>query len=319
MGISAVTFVSTSSQVSIISSASTISAMRLSYLLFFLLLSTGLSIAYAGVSIEEYDSIELNASENEYDRIDPDISEDELMKMLEDMGYDDNTIDDLSEISDLLDLIAGDNTEEHLVDYDYKIFGGEAFIGDDIANTDADNLLYPDIDYQDKLFDVEATESNSEETDDAQKNNSDEDESEIVWVPAAVVQYDYEIIDLQEALDIFDDADTQLDYQEDQNYKMFVQKALDSSVKFENIYEEQRIFNIILLSGISLICLIVMFGLISLAISMFSRLHPNNPTRPDRNVKLVKTEGIVKSYAKLPVEMKNILPSNVAYKQLYDV
>merc|ERR1711909_174745 len=206
MGISAVTFVSASSQVSTISSALTISAMRLSYLLFFLLLSTGLSIAYEGVSIEEYDSIELNASENEYDSIDPDISEDELMKMLEDMGYDDNTIDDLSEISDLLDLIAGDNTEEHLVDYDYKIFGG-----DDFANTDADNLLYPDIDYQDKLFDVETTESNSEETDDAQKNNSDEDESEIVWVPAAVVQYDYEIIDLQEALDIFDDADTQLD------------------------------------------------------------------------------------------------------------
>merc|ERR1712215_563255 len=147
----------------------------------------------------------------------------------------------------------------------------------------------------DKLFDVEATESNSEETDDVQKSNSDEDESEIVWVPAAVVQYDYEIIDVQEALDIFDDADTLLDYQEDQNYKMFVQKALDSSVKFENIYEEQRIFNIILLSGISLICLIIMFGLISLAFSMFSRLHPNNPTRPDKNVKLVKTEGIVKS------------------------
>merc|ERR1712179_576476 len=114
-------------------------------------------ISINNISIEEYDSIELNASENEYDSIDPDISEDELMKMLEDVGYDDNTIDDLSEISDLLDLIAGDNTEEHLVDYDYKIFGGEAFIGDDIANTDADNLLYPDIDYQDKLFDVEAT------------------------------------------------------------------------------------------------------------------------------------------------------------------
>merc|ERR1711875_88939 len=104
-----------------------------------------------------------------------------------------------------------------------------------------------------------------------------------------------------------------------ENYKMFVQKALDSSVKFENIYEEQRIFNIILLSGISLICFIVMFGLISLAISMFTRLHPNNPTRPDRNVKLVNTEGIIKSYTKLPVEMKNILPSNVAYKQLYNV
>merc|ERR1711970_1028374 len=308
----AVTFVSASSQVSAISSALTIAAMRLFYFLFFLALTTG-------ASIEEYDSIELTASENDYDNIDPDISEDELMKMLEDMGYvvpDDNTMD----VSDLLDLIAGDNhdIEEHPVDYDYKIFGGEAVIGDDIANIDDENLLYPDIDYQDKLSNVKITGNHNEETY-VHENNSDEDESEIIWIPAAVVQYDYEIDDVQEALDIFYDADTHLDYQEDENYKMFVQKALDSSVKFENICEEQRIFNIILLSGISLICLIIMFGLVSLAISMYTRLHPNNPTRPDRNVKLVKTEGIVKSYAKLPVEMKNILPSNVAYKQLYDV
>merc|ERR1712013_483985 len=148
-----------------------------------------LIVLSTGASIEEYDSIEQNTSDEDYDTIDPDISEAELMKMLEEMGYvvpDDNTMDDLSGISDLHDLITGDNTEGHPVDYEY--------------------------------------------------------------------------------LDIFgNDADTQLDYQEDQNYKMFVQKALDSSVKFENIYEEQRMFNIILLSGISLICFIVMFGLISLA------------------------------------------------------
>ena len=29
--------------------------------------------------------------------------------------------------------------------------------------------------------------------------------------------------------------------------------------------------------------------------------------------------GIVRSYAKIPVEIKNMLPSNVAYQQLYDV
>ena len=34
---------------------------------------------------------------------------------------------------------------------------------------------------------------------------------------------------------------------------------------------------------------------------------------------MVKTGGILKSYAKIPVEVKNMLPSNVAYKQLYDV
>jgi len=313
-----VAFVSVSSQVSAISSALAISAISAMIFLYFL----SLIVLSTGASIEEYDSIEQNTSDEDYDTIDPDISEAELMKMLEEMGYvvpDENTMDDLSGISDLHDLITGDNTEDHPVDYEYlDIFGRDAIIGDDIANIGVENLLYPNIDYQDQLFDVEATGSNKEETD-IHENISNEDESEIVWIPAAVVQYDYEIVDVKEALDIFDDADTQLDYQEDQNYKMFVQKALDSSVKFENIYEEQRIFNIILLSGISLICFIVMFGLISLAISMFTRLHPNNPTRPDRNVKLVNTEGIIKSYTKLPVEMKNILPSNVAYKQLYNV
>ena len=31
------------------------------------------------------------------------------------------------------------------------------------------------------------------------------------------------------------------------------------------------------------------------------------------------SSGIVRSYAKIPVEIKNMLPSNVAYQQLYDV
>ena len=33
----------------------------------------------------------------------------------------------------------------------------------------------------------------------------------------------------------------------------------------------------------------------------------------------LKNSGIVKSYAKVPVEIKNMFPSNVAYKQLYEV
>ena len=33
----------------------------------------------------------------------------------------------------------------------------------------------------------------------------------------------------------------------------------------------------------------------------------------------LQNSGIVRSYAKVPVEIKNMFPSNVAYKQLYEV
>lgn len=262
-------------------------------------------------AVEEYD----------YDNIEPDITEEELIKILEEMEYvepDDITEQDYSGISDLLDLITVDRDENKIVDYDYKISGGEAVIGADITDTEVDkDYVYPD--YQDTFLEVKGIETIIENTKVVEENDLDDEETEIVWIPAVIVEYDYEIMDSMDILEIFEDADTQLDYQEDQNYQLFVKKALDTTVKFETIYQEQRIFNIILLSGVSLICLIIMFGLISLAISIFNSSHTTNPTIPDGNVKLVKTHGIVKSYAKLPVEVKNMLPSNVAYKHLYEV
>ena len=33
----------------------------------------------------------------------------------------------------------------------------------------------------------------------------------------------------------------------------------------------------------------------------------------------IGSSAIVRSYAKIPVEIKNMMPSNVAYQQLYDV
>lgn len=262
------------------------------------------------------DVIEDSDPEYEYDAIGSNITEEELIKILEEMDYvmpDNITVQG---ISDLLDLITADNADNEaagVVDYDYKISGGEAVVGESTETEVDDEFVYPDIDYQEK--EVETT---AEDTKDSIEDILEEDETEIVWIPLAV-EYDYEIVETKDILEIFEDADTQLDYQEDQTYQLFVQKALDTSVQFESIYQEQRIFNIILLSGVSLICLIVMFGLISLAISIFNRSHSTNPTMPDGNVKLVSTGGIVKSYAKIPVEVKNMLPSNVAYKQLYDV
>merc|ERR1712123_161649 len=210
------------------------------------------------------------------------------------------------------DNIEPDITEEELI----KILEEMEYVApDDITEQD-----YSGISDLLDLITVDREENTIvEDTKVVEENDLDDEETEIVWIPAVVVEYDYEIMDSMDILEIFEDADTQLDYQEDQNYQLFVKKALDTTVKFETIYQEQRIFNIILLSGVSLICLIIMFGLISLAISIFNSSHTTNPTIPDGNVKLVKTHGIVKSYAKLPVEVKNMLPTNVAYKHLYEV
>jgi len=249
----------------------------------------------------------------EYDAIGSNITEEELIGILEELDYDNITAEG---VSDLLDLITNSTAVEgdHGVeDYDYNITGGEGIleeITDTVINKDT---LYPNIDYQETF-------EKDEDLDifkrDVNENIEEDDEVAIVWIPI-VVEYDYEIVDTKDIFDMFDIVDTELDYQEDKNYKLFVQKALDSSVQFKSIYQEQRVFNIILLSGVALICLIVTFGLISLAISIFNRRASS--THPVRQVKLVNAGGIVKSYAKIPVEVKNMLPSNVAYRQLYDV
>ena len=59
-----------------------------------------------------------------------------------------------------------------------------------------------------------------------------------------------------------------------------------------------------------MVCLILVFGLLSLAALLL--------TRHTQQERVVSNNRIITSYAKLPVQMKNVLSSNVAYKELYD-
>ena len=61
----------------------------------------------------------------------------------------------------------------------------------------------------------------------------------------------------------------------------------------------------------------VFFALVGLVITILTR-RQEAATDPVRTVR-IKTDGIVKSYAKIPVEIKNMVPSNIAYKPLYEV
>merc|ERR1719357_734164 len=227
------------------------------------------------------------------------------------MDYDVSDNIKVQGVSDLLDLITSSKGIEPIVAYDYVIKD----VDDEIVEKEAKNELeYKDIIYQDTI----SVDENIEiERETSVEDNLDKD-TEVVWVPVAI-EYDYEVAETGDLMELIDDEETELEYHQDDTYQLFVQKAMDTSVKFQTLYQEQRIFNIILLSGVSLICLIVMFGMISLAVSIFNKSGTPNPTINDGNVKLVKSDGIVKSYAKIPVEVRNMLPSNVAYKELYEV
>ena len=90
-----------------------------------------------------------------------------------------------------------------------------------------------------------------------------------------------------------------------------------------------------------LISVVMLLAVVSLAVSLVTRRTEPATTStapgPGPGVKQVRpryqhqsihlvmfqlrlgSSGIVRSYAKIPVEIKNMLPSNVAYQQLYDV
>ena len=88
-----------------------------------------------------------------------------------------------------------------------------------------------------------------------------------------------------------------------------------------------------------LISVVMLLAVVSLAVSLVTRRPEVTSTAPGPGVKQVPvlvsishqpinlvmfqlrlgSSGIARSYAKIPVEIKNMLPSNVAYQQLYDV
>merc|ERR1711981_1015661 len=131
----------------------------------------------------------------------------------------------------------------------------------------------------------------------------------------AEVDYDYDksteisqnvIVGLGEDLeDLFNMENDEIvrEYQYVDNYDR-IEEALQ--VTMDNVYDQARIFHIILLLGICLICLVVFFALVALVITILTR-RQEAATDPVRTVR-IKTDGIVKSYAKIPVEIKNMVP-----------
>merc|ERR1712243_150083 len=118
-----------------------------------------------------------------------------------------------------------------------------------------------------------------------------------------VSEYDYK----SEYVVVFD---VPSEYKDDPEYRKFVEAA-----KLKDANKRSRmIVEFAMMSGMGIIGLTIMFGLISLANSCLRTRTSIDP----QQVQITTTGGIIKQYTRVPVEIKNLLPSNVAYKQLYE-
>jgi len=122
-----------------------------------------------------------------------------------------------------------------------------------------------------------------------------------------VSEYDYNGEAESEYVVVFD---LPSEYKDDAEYRKFVEAA-----KSKNTNKRSRmIVEFAMMSGMGLIGVTIMFGLISLANSC---LRSRTSLAPQQ-VQITTTGGIIKQYTRVPVEINNLLPSNVAYKQLYE-
>lgn len=173
-------------------------------------------------------------------------------------------------------------------------------------------LYYPDNTYEDTI--------QVEEEKEMKEKEKEEDDKEVGEVlpgeekKEAMSDYDYNGLD-ESSYDVIVDlnlSEKELDYEGDAEYRKFVDAA-----KFEDVKQSRMIFEVAMMSGMALICLIIIFGLVSLATS-FMRTRTRVTTLAPSEVQITTTGGIIKQYTRIPVEIKNLLPSNVAYKQLYE-
>jgi len=208
-------------------------------------------------------------------------------------------------------------------------------------------LFYPDLDYtEDSSEEVDA--ESEEEDDDEEKGEESEDDEEVEGVPLEdllaeeedeLVEYDYTLLETSDSMIVVLDADApsseELDYvvEEDARSEMMEEKLflevdaiasqveLDEAVKYDHFNDDRKIFEIVIMSGIAMTCLMFIFGLAALISSYLAPQTPPTVTiaaLPKPTQMTSSSGGIIRQYTRVPVEIKNMLPSNVAYKQLYE-
>jgi len=131
-----------------------------------------------------------------------------------------------------------------------------------------------------------------------------------------IVEYDFSKDSSDDSDDIVDlkQAMTDLDYQENTEYRNFV----EASMTYDDMMEDRQVMEIIIMAGVALTALIILFGTVSLATSLLRARTVAHHIPPQMQINTSSSGSIIKQYRRLPVEVRNMLPSNVAYHQLYE-
>jgi len=199
-------------------------------------------------------------------------------------------------------------------------------------------LFYPDLDYTEDSSEEEVVAESEEQNEEGEEEDDEEGEGGTVEDLAAeedeLVEYDYTLLETSGMIVVLDaDAPSaELDYVvEDARSEMEEkllevdaianQVELDEAVKFDHFNGDRKIFEIVIMSGIAVTCLMFIFGLAALISSYLAPQRPPTVTiaaLPKPPQMTSSSGGIIRQYTRVPVEIKNMLPSNVAYKQLYE-
>jgi len=206
-------------------------------------------------------------------------------------------------------------------------------------------LFYPDLDYTEDSSEEEVVTESEEQKlkgEDEEEEEDEEDDEEVEGGPIEdfaaeedeLVEYDYTLLETSGTIFVLDaDAPSaELVYVvEDPRSEMEEkllevdaianQVELDEAVKFDHFNGDRKIFEIVIMSGIAVTCLMFIFGLAALISSYLAPQRPPTVTiasLPKPPQMTSSSGGIIRQYTRVPVEIKNMLPSNVAYKQLYE-
>jgi len=205
------------------------------------------------------------------------------------------------------------------IQYDYQIVGYNEVIAENgVDSRLRGDIQYPVIDYEEKR--EEELAGDPQDPDLAAAAGDDKSEEREEWSPE-LVNYEYDAINSNIDADpvVVGNVDSNLDYNDKEERtretKLFTLQPATSGIPNLMKFEEEKIFNLIMVAGGAVVCLILVFGLLSLAALLLTR-H-TQPTNSGQE-RVVRNNRIITSYAKLPVQMKNVLSSNVAYKELYD-
>merc|ERR1711936_166640 len=211
--------------------------------------------------------------------------------------------------------MGGYDKETSWVDYDYSPEAGiDNVLDADLSflrrNTDRD---YP-LDYEETEQKVLNHHENIFASQDVDKDFEVDvliDEIEKKDVTDRVYDYD-ESSEISETIvgnDGFLDIKEEIllgEYQDVEDVDYLEEEAKMMKVTMDDLYNQSMIFHIILLLGICLICVVVFFGLVTLAVTVLTRRQDpssSSSSSPTLRTVKVKADGIVKSYAKIPVEI----------------